>query len=308
LSARNSHDSTSVDPTQVLFHEKVGAGGSADIFSGSVNGLGLAIKCYRQPISDDPLDDDLMHEISICKDLQHPRILRYIGFSIENQFSDRKLMMLMELCRGTVHQLIRSSNAIDQLEILRQVAEGLSYLHAQNVIHRDIKSENIFYSSRLNRETMKQEFDFKIGDFDVAVKCFNGNLEIEDVPNLGTLEFRAPEIIRASSSESVCYTDRVDIWAFGMLIFELVAKDIPYRSEFGMELSAIERAIVSGTKPSVPKKWKKKQRIVQNLYDSCLSIDPITRPSSINILDLLLRKEKEEDSKTLDHTSSSHDH
>ena len=106
LSARNSHYSTSVDPTQVLFHEKVGAGGSADIFSGSVSGLGLAIKCYRQPISDDPLDDDLMHEILICKDLTHPRIISYIGFSIENQFSDRKLMMLMELCRETVHQLI----------------------------------------------------------------------------------------------------------------------------------------------------------------------------------------------------------
>jgi p21-activated kinase 1 len=279
-----------IDPLKVQFHEKIGDGGCSEIFAGSVNNLGLAIKYYRQPINN---DDDLMREISILSGLNHPRIIHYIGFSIEK---NQKLLMLMELCRGTVHQL-SSESSIDILEVFKQVAEGLVYLHSQNVIHRDIKSENIFYSIRLNRETLKQEFDFKIGDFDTAVKCID-LCQIEDAPNLGTMEFRAPEIIRPSSSERVCYTDKVDNWAFGMLVFELVFNDIPYRYDFGMNFNAIERAIVSGIKPTVSKRrMKRKLAHLYELYDFCLCTDPIVRPNSQQILDFILDKK---DAETLD--------
>ena len=275
-----------IDPLKVQFHKKIGGGGCSEVFAGSVNNLGLAIKYYHQPINNDNDNDDLMREIYILNGLNHPRIIHYIGFSIEK---NQKLLMFMELCQGTIHEL-SSESSIDILEIFKQVAEGLVYLHSQNVIHRDIKSENIFYSIQLNRETLKQEFDFKIGDFDTAIKCID-QCQIEDVPNLGTLEFRAPEIIRPSYSERVCYTDKVDNWAFGMLIFELVFNDVPYRYDFGMNFNAIERAIVSGIKPTVSKrKMKRKSARLYELYDFCLCIDPIVRPNSQQILDFILDK------------------
>ena len=104
--------------------------------------------------------------------------------------------------------------------ILEQLLQGLAYLHANNVIHRDIKPENILVS--LNT--------LKIADFGWAVVSSGRRNTF-----CGTLDYLSPEMLKGDLHDS-----KVDIWATGVLAFELVVGKTPFEEEtYSSTLSSI---------------------------------------------------------------------
>jgi len=99
-------------------------------------------------------------------------------------------------------------------------------------------------------------------------------------PNIGTLEFRAPEIFSDSKSQLVKYTEKIDIWAFGMILFELLTLQIPYNDETKGDIFAITDLIKKGIRPVLPKSGK----VLPVLYDKCTEISPMSRPSASEII------------------------
>jgi serine/threonine protein kinase len=100
--------------------------------------------------------------------------------------------------------------------VLRRALEALNYLHERNIIHRDIKSDNLL---------MSVNGDVKLADFGYAVQLTN---EVSTrVSKVGTVCWMAPELIKGERR----YTTKIDIWSLGIFAMEMADGDPPYISE-----------------------------------------------------------------------------
>ncbi|OMJ73906.1 hypothetical protein SteCoe_27286 [Stentor coeruleus] len=154
-----------------------------------------------------------LKEVSILKKLKHSKIVNFF-----ESFEDKRhYYIVTELCEGdTLYNRLRRAGKFSEkivLEIMQQVLEGVSYIHSQNVVHRDIKLENILFVS-------PDRFDLKIADFGNS-STFS---HIKKPQGLcGTLHYLAPEVHKKE------YDEKVDIWSCGILAYMLLTGRSPYR-------------------------------------------------------------------------------
>lgn len=137
-----------------------------------------------------------------CHD--HVNVVRLLSsFNFRNQFQ----LILMELCpNGSLIDLQVKHKFIDfddLLPIVRQIMKGIEYIHSQNVIHRDLKPDNVLICENQR---------VKIADFSLAIKC---DAKKEDVKAFcGTIPYMAPEIV---NKEGAVFAS--DIWAIGVMVY-----------------------------------------------------------------------------------------
>lgn len=114
--------------------------------------------------------------------------------------------------RAYLHKLERKSLPLQKLlSIALDIARGMEYIHSQGVIHRDLKPENVL---------IDQDSHLKVADFGVA--CDEAYCDsLADDP--GTYRWMAPEMIKHKS-----YGRKVDVYSFGLILWEMVAGTIPY--------------------------------------------------------------------------------
>lgn len=114
--------------------------------------------------------------------------------------------------RAYMHKLERKSLPLQKLiAFALDIARGMDYIHSQGVIHRDLKPENVL---------IDQDFHLKIADFGIACKEVYCDILADDP---GTYRWMAPEMIKHKS-----YGRKVDVYSFGLILWEMVAGTIPY--------------------------------------------------------------------------------
>ncbi|KAG0294179.1 hypothetical protein BGZ97_005140 [Linnemannia gamsii] len=147
----------------------------------------------------------------------------------------------------------------------RQILQGLAYLHTHSppIIHRDLKCDNIFINGNNGQ--------LKIGDLGLAV--VRHRTHVSSV--LGTPEFMAPELYDEK------YDEKVDIYAFGMCVLEMVTKDYPYAECTNQ--AQIYRKVSQGIKPQALEHVQDPE--IREFIDRCLDHDATTRPSAQELLD-----------------------
>ncbi len=166
-------------------------------------------------------EEAIFHEVEILSYLQHTHIIKYITHCTSKVSGE--VLLAMEFCSlGDLDAYISSTASICvsvTQSIVQQLMTGLAYLHSQQVVHRDLKPANILLSGSSMR---CGEFTVKLGDFGVSV-C--GFLPMHEQPILmcGTLPFLAPEAINSNTE-----TNRVDIWAAGVVMYELLTGRLPF--------------------------------------------------------------------------------
>lgn len=153
----------------------------------------------------------IKNETGILRQLNHPNIVRLVEIIEEGS----SLFMVMEYCEQDLSQFLRKFK-LDEgraIEIIKQVAMGLSCLVERGVIHRDLKPANILVNSRN---------EFKLADFGLAryVQEFDSSL-LQTIA--GTPLYMAPQILRKSP-----YTTKCDIWSAGVIFYELLTGRIPW--------------------------------------------------------------------------------
>jgi serine/threonine protein kinase len=166
----------------------------------------------------------LKHEVQVVRGLDHPHVIKIYDLGYDGDY----VYMAMELFAApNLKQLILQG--IDALlphapAIIRHAGEGLSYLHTQGWVHRDVKPDNFL---------VKLPGDVKLIDFALAVRrkgglarLFSGRTKIQ-----GTRSYMSPEQIRGQALD-----ERADLYSFGCMIYELLGGKPPYTGSTTNEL------------------------------------------------------------------------
>jgi serine/threonine protein kinase len=163
---------------------------------------------------------ETLQEIALMRRLTHPNLLQLIGASTEPE-----VCILSEICdMGSIfdyyyHKLFPRHQRFDEATARRlalESAKGLAFMHAMQpaFMHRDIKSLNVFLSNQMTA---------KVADFGMATSqavCTDGG---------GTIQWMAPEVLQCWQQKPTPYDLKVDVWAFGILVWELFHCRAPYR-------------------------------------------------------------------------------
>jgi polo-like kinase 1 len=207
----------------------------------------------------------LISEIKIHKSLQHVHIV-----SFEHVFEDQEnVYILLELCTNqTLNDLLKRRKRLTELEVqcyTVQIVQALKYLHANKVIHRDLKLGNLF---------LNEKMEIKLGDFGLATKLeFDGE---KKKTICGTPNYIAPEILAGKTGHSY----EVDIWSTGVIIYTLLVGKPPFETP-DVKTTYNKIKLCSYSFPEhVPL-----SDAAKSLITRILNLDPTKRPSLQEILD-----------------------
>eukprot|EP00892_Ulva_mutabilis_P010241 jgi/Ulvmu1/758/UM010_0132.1 len=206
-----------------------------------------------------------VQELAVLQQLRHRNLVRGIDGWIE---SNHTACLVMDFCGGgDLASLLHSRKGEALLEddvcmILVQLASAIAYLHANGIIHRDLKSSNVF----LDHNGL-----LKLGDLGM---CRHLERPTErPKTTAGTLNYMSPELTREQS-----YSKPTDIWGLGCLMFEVCALRPAFQ---GFNSQALIRKIRSGRAPLVPKQYSEQLR---DLLRSMLFQDEHRRPTAAQVL------------------------
>jgi MAP/microtubule affinity-regulating kinase len=227
-------------------------------------GTKYALKSYSKiRLCDAQRKESVRREITIMQNINHPNITRlYKTIDTHTQ-----LHLVMEFGGSTSLQSYLKSKPQKKLTeadakgIFRQLAEGIEYLHKNNIAHRDLKLENLLLDS---------EKTLKIIDFGFSlITSRNKSLDIF----CGTPSYMAPELVARKNY----FGHLVDIWALGVLLFTLLTGKFPFRAANNKELFA---KIMRG-QYQIPDDLSPEVRV---LIRKMLRMNPHERPSASEIL------------------------
>jgi len=136
------------------------------------------------------------------------------------------------------------------------------YLHSNDIVHRDLKSHNIL---------LDENYNIKLCDFGLAKP--KTDLNSGSSKFSGTPAYMAPEILQKKS-----YDEKVDVYAFGTLIWEIMTRKIPHE---GVEILDLKQRILNGEKLYIPNKTVSKE--ISKIIDICTNRDPTKRPTFLEV-------------------------
>ena len=152
-------------------------------------------------------------------------------------------------------------------QILCNIASGLAYLHQNNVVHRDLKSANIF---------LDEIGSAVVGDLGFSKAVGADALHIT-AKQLGSPYWMSPEMIRSNS-----FSFASDLYAFGIIIWEMNAHKLPYQNVKSRR--ELEDAVLAGERPKVDSQWPQESI---RLMKECWKAEPNMRPSADEVIEIL---------------------
>lgn len=223
--------------------------------------------------------EKVSNEVSLLRQVEHKNIIRfYDTWHSEGANGSRTINFITEqMISGTLKEYLKKAKAI-KLKVIRRwcrnILEAIAYLHLRKppIMHRDLKCDNIFINGHVG--------EVKIGD--LGLSGVKERDKAESV--IGTPEFMAPELYEES------YTEKVDIYAFGMCLLEIVTMEYPY-SECN-NMAQIFKKVFNGERPGAFNMLVDGD--VKDVIASCLNREAY-RPSAAELLEHPLFKDWETD-------------
>ncbi|EPY51680.1 STE/STE20/YSK protein kinase Sid1 [Schizosaccharomyces cryophilus OY26] len=247
-----------------ILKEKIGSGSFGIVWRAIEKSSGtiLAVKQIDLEASVDDIAE-IEQEVLMLSNCSHPNVIRYYGCFVQGHV----LWILMEhMDGGSVSGLLKKQGLEEGMIsiILRETLKGLTYLHNQNKIHRDIKAANILLSSSTG--------EVKLADFGVAAQL--SNAASRRYTFVGTPFWMAPEVIQQTS-----YGTAADIWSLGITAIEMAEAAPPRATMHPM------RVIFEIPQSEPPKLSSDYGLEFRDFVSRCLKLHPASRRSSSSLLE-----------------------
>ncbi len=243
--------------------KKIGQGGFSEIYESQWLGIPVAVKVIFDPKITEALLEEFNNEIEKLFILRHPYIIQLYG--ITEKEKSQKLAVITELApKGSLfdylhkNQKTKNNLSLDfKNRITKQLICTMAYIHSRGYVHRDLKTQNILLDKNL---------DMKMCDF--GLTKLKSELNSGSGQFAGTPCYMAPELF-----DRKYYDDKVDVFAFGTVLWEIYTQKIPYANCDAME---IKQKVTKGEElycsSIIPKQ-------IANLIQKCRSVKASDRPS-----------------------------
>merc|ERR1712137_429131 len=238
-------------------------GNSCSLYKTTWNEKEVAVKLFN----DDKDNSSILQEISVMSLLQHPHILPVYAWGTSMYENARHIFSVSPYAsKGSLFNILRNKpELLDEkarFEVILQVAQGLSYLHSLQIIHRDLKSLNVLLCE-----------DDRVYVTDIGFSRIQAQTM---TVNVGTPIWMAPEVFARHN-----YTFAVDVYSLSIFLYELLTDEIPFEKSSSYEIPSL---VTKGVRPvfgeNISKPWVK---LVQSMWHE----KPNRRPSITEVITIM---------------------
>lgn len=246
-----------VKPSELRLLSVLGSGGFANVYKADWSrhfaaGTSSIIVAVKQLHTD--LGEVYRNRERLTMLTDHPNLVKCMDSTLEPPY----LIVTEFLAGGSLFDLLYNSDCElslwQQVKILLDIASGMRYLHEQKpcILHRDLKSSNILLSKPLRNSS--QEPFAKVADFGLARETSSGGAGGSQAMTVqvGTWRWMAPEVFEPEEADAR-YNSKADIYSFGILMYEVLERRMPYSERFGVDISdpRIGLYVCQGLRPTI---------------------------------------------------------
>ncbi|KAK6153307.1 hypothetical protein DH2020_012946 [Rehmannia glutinosa] len=289
--ARRQRHDWEIDPSKLIIKGVIARGTFGTVHRGVYDGQDVAVKLldwgeegHRTEAEVQSLRAAFTQEVVVWHKLDHPNVTKFIGATMGSaelniQTENGHIGMPSNICCVVVeylpggalkNYLIKNRRKKLAFKVVVQMAldlaRGLSYLHSQKIVHRDVKTENML---------LDKTRTVKIADFGVArVEASNPN---DMTGETGTLGYMAPEVLNGNP-----YNRKCDVYSFGICLWEIYCCDMPYPD---LSFSEVTSAVVrQNLRPEIPRCCPS---ALANVMKRCWDANPDKRPEMDEVVTML---------------------
>ncbi|XP_037315463.1 serine/threonine-protein kinase 33-like [Pungitius pungitius] len=235
-----------------------------------------AIKEVCRPAAGSRRAKMLSHEINILKQVYHAHIIHLQ----EVYHTAQMTYLVIDLCEGgDLKQLLQRKKYFTEDEtrhIICSLADAVAYLHKRDIVHRDLKLENILVMNDLGEEE-ERRIIIQVADFGLSVKTNGVRIENMMTETCGTLIYMAPEVMSGRAYSQWC-----DVWSIGVVMYILLCGEPPFLSKTRTNLlKEIMDKEITFHQPI----WGTVSDAAKNLLTCLLKADPAYRMSANQLLE-----------------------
>ncbi|GJE97456.1 kinase-like protein [Phanerochaete sordida] len=251
------------------YDKKLGQGGFASVYEAHWTGIKVAVKVMDRGVPASALE----REVDVWKRLRHPHILQFFGAC---SIADPPFMVCAYKQNGDAVDYLLRFPRTNRVQLLYEAASGLTFLHANGVIHGDIKASNIL----MDEQGKACLSDFGLSRIKTNTTTIRQGAGI--APSHGTARWMSPEHITLGVANK-----KTDVYSFGMTMYEVFADSPPFAAT--PEDMLFNVICVLGTRPPRPEEQTGLNDDIWDIMSRTWAHQPERRPPASDILSLLTR-------------------
>ncbi|XP_008003059.1 kinase suppressor of Ras 2 [Chlorocebus sabaeus] len=264
---------------QLEIGELIGKGRFGQVYHGRWHGE-VAIRLIDIERDNEDQLKAFKREVMAYRQTRHENVVLFMGACM----SPPHLAIITSLCKGrTLYSVVRDAKIVLDVNKTRQIAQeivkGMGYLHAKGILHKDLKSKNVFYD---NGKVVITDF----GLFSISGVLQAGRREDKLRIQNGWLCHLAPEIIRQLSPDTeedkLPFSKHSDVFALGTIWYELHAREWPFKTQ---PAEAIIWQMGTGMKPNLSQIGMGKE--ISDILLFCWAFEQEERPTFTKLMDML---------------------
>jgi len=250
------------------FNEIVGKGSFGVVYKGLYHSKLVALKKINTDHMSAKDIEDFIKESEVMASLRpHPNVVHYVGIT------SSPIVIVTEFCeKDSLLNYLKDTQNPLTIKLVKKfllgTARGLLHLHEHKFIHRDVAARNVLLSGT---------FEPKVADFGLSRKIQADRDHHTTQSDLGPIKWMSPESLKKRY-----YSIYSDSWSFGVVIFEVLTRQEPFKGEFNMDVA--RKVCYESGHVTIPEGTPK---LLADLMLDCFKVEPNTRPEFGDIVSRL---------------------